>query len=355
MRGLELINYNYQSKYQALLRCIVFGIFDNWAEKYVKKSEKELLKCSDMALGIDYALSKFTTFYNIKNNMDGSSKSGIILDFVFSKPGSLFVGNKKNAPIIVAFVIGATEGEIDKYFNIETLNKDYLSKIMANLIIYRYAVRGIIETKEEADILISAHIKGFEDNVKEFRSMGYQFSKHNYDEQYFVIETAEPSEPSDIPEPIITVETSEISKISETIEEINEYDEEAFEQGSNLLDIQMSSLLSTYQDEILHLTEEQRKKHFAFWLGVIEYLDRTFINISVTDEELAYCRFFNFSMYCSKVNFNDTGGVIGNFWDIIIKEKGYMRERELGFNSIANRNKNPGHYPGRYLKDAVGF
>jgi len=321
----------------------VFGLFDNWAEKYVKESEKKLLKCSEMAFGVDYALSKFTTHYKIKNNMDSSSKAGIILDIVFSKPGSLSVGNKTNAPIIAAFVIGATEGEIDKCFNIKTLNKDYLSEIMMNLTIYRYAVRGKIETNAEADTLINAHIKGFEDNVKKYRTMGYQFSKHNYDEQYLLIEASE------------NTKTYDISDTSETIEEIKEYDDEAFEKCSNLLDIQMSPLLSTYQDEILHLTEEQRRKYFAFWLGVIEYLDKALINISVTDESLAYCRFFNFAMYCSRIHFNDTEGVIGNFWDNIIKEKGYLRERELGFNSVANRSNNPAHYPGRYLKDAVGF
>ncbi len=138
-------------------------------------------------------------------------------------------------------------------------------------------------------------------------------------------------------------------------ESSSEYDVKCFEEAFELVNRQMAATASSCLDSLTNMSVNQQGKYFAFELGVIEYFERQFINIDIKDNDEAFCRFFNFTMYYSQRRYDSTSDLVSQYWEKIINAQTMLLERELGFNSVNNAALNPGHFPSKYLMQALGL
>jgi hypothetical protein len=138
----------------------------------------------------------------------------------------------------------------------------------------------------------------------------------------------------------------------------NSDEDRHFLSASELVQMQMTGASMLYKEQLSKMTPEQEKKYLAFELGVIEYFDRTLLRIN--SEEASDVNFFNFLISYAKYKYGDSSEDVFQFWRALAIEGLLLKERELGFDSV-NNHVNPdgshraGHYPGKYLRDAVGI
>lgn len=138
----------------------------------------------------------------------------------------------------------------------------------------------------------------------------------------------------------------------------NEEDKRRISSACSLFQMHMALSLAMYEDELQGMNHDQRNKYLAFELGVIEYYNSIFLGILGEDE--SDTRLLCFMEYCSKSIYGDRSEAIFQLWRSLVAHGLMYRERELGYNSVSNKTNpdgtmNQGHFPGVYLKEAIGF
>lgn len=139
----------------------------------------------------------------------------------------------------------------------------------------------------------------------------------------------------------------------------NSDEEHQFSSASELVLMQMAGASMLFEEQLSKMTPEQEKKYLAFELGVIEYFDRTLLRID-SEEDASDVKFFNFLIYYAKNKYGDSSEAVFQLWRALATQGLLLKERELGFESINNQvnpdgSQRAGHFPGRYLRDAVGI
>ena len=139
----------------------------------------------------------------------------------------------------------------------------------------------------------------------------------------------------------------------------DENEEKQFSSTSELIQMHMMMASILYEEQLAKLTPDQEKCYLAFELGVIEYFDRVFFQIS-SDEEDSGVMFVNFLIYYANHKYTESAEPVFQLWRSLSVHGLLLKERELGFDSVNNQvnpngSRKVGHFSGRYLKDAVGF
>src|SRR5690554_406900 len=135
-------------------------------------------------------------------------------------------------------------------------------------------------------------------------------------------------------------------------------EERKFSSAAEMVQIQMMGASMLYEEQLSKMDKEQEKAYLAFELGVIEYFDRAFLSISETEN--SDVRFFNFLIYYANQKYGGDSEGVFQLWKSLAVHGLMNTERELGFESV-NAQVNPdgtkkeGHFPGGYLKKAVGI
>lgn len=114
------------------------------------------------------------------------------------------------------------------------------------------------------------------------------------------------------------------------------------------------------QDKMGDLTNEELKRFFAFELGVLQWYDNSFIRQhdfkQEDQDEDGDIMFYNFLIYYSKQKYEDTK--IFDYYMILLRSHGMLRERELGYDSANISGDRPGLarqvLGGKNLMDAIG-
>ncbi|MCR9982905.1 zinc ribbon domain-containing protein [Vibrio alginolyticus] len=138
----------------------------------------------------------------------------------------------------------------------------------------------------------------------------------------------------------------------------NEEEERLFLSACELVQMQMAGASLLYEEQISKMDHDQNNRYLAFELGVIEYFDRSLLSISETEN--SNVRFFNFLIYYSNKTYGANSEAVFQLWHSLAVHGLMHTERELGFNSVNNQTnpdgtRREGHFPGKYLKEAVGF
>lgn len=138
----------------------------------------------------------------------------------------------------------------------------------------------------------------------------------------------------------------------------DENEERQFHSASEMIQMQMTAASISYEEELLKMTQDQEELYLAFELGVIEYFDRVYLSIiKIEDPDL---RFFNFLIYYANQKYGENSDRVFQLWKSLAVHGLMHNERKLGFDSVNNQTNPDGsrrasHYPGRYLKKAVGI
>lgn len=122
--------------------------------------------------------------------------------------------------------------------------------------------------------------------------------------------------------------------------------------------MQMMVASMLYEEQLSKMNKEQEKAYLAFELGVIEYFDRTFLSFAETGN--SDVRLFNFLIYYANQRYGENAEGVFQFWKSLAVHARMHNERKLGFDSVNNQvnpggTKKAGHFPGGYLKEAVGI
>ena len=135
-------------------------------------------------------------------------------------------------------------------------------------------------------------------------------------------------------------------------------EERQFSSAAEMVHMQMMGASMLYEDQLSKMTQEQEKRYLAFELGVIEYFDRAILSLSETEN--SDLRFFNFLIYYANQKYGENAEGVFQLWRSLAVHGLLHGERKLGFDSVNNQvnpdgTKKEGHFPGSYLKEAVGI
>lgn len=135
--------------------------------------------------------------------------------------------------------------------------------------------------------------------------------------------------------------------------------EDKFSKMANLVQMSTEAAQLPYMDAISTLSPEQARCHLAFQLGIIEYFDRAFFP-NIANSKSGTVNFINFLIYYSNAFYGDSSEPVLEFWRELVSSKAKLNERELGFNSVNDSidesgAHRAGHYPPRYLGEALGL
>lgn len=136
-----------------------------------------------------------------------------------------------------------------------------------------------------------------------------------------------------------------------------ELEKQRFSNVSELVKMHMLGARMLFEDEIEEMSVEQQNLYLAFELGVIEYAAT---NIMGIDPNNAGAEFANLLLHYANFTYGAASEDVFQIWKTLTTQSTFLKERESGFDSIneshnADGSQRAGHFPGAYLKDAVGF
>jgi hypothetical protein len=130
-----------------------------------------------------------------------------------------------------------------------------------------------------------------------------------------------------------------------------------FASASDAVARQVSVATMLYGDQIEGMDTDQKARFLAFEFGVIDYFGHQLLSRDDTE-------FLNFLIFHSRRSYPEHSELIFQYWHSLATSEAKLTKQydqvKLGFESVANQtlpdgSMKQGHYPGRYLKEAVGF
>lgn len=154
-------------------------------------------------------------------------------------------------------------------------------------------------------------------------------------------------------EPTIDPEPSQ----NPNLRQEREIEQQEFSRAAELVSMQINAASMLYEDELQQITDDQHQRLLAFELGVIEYVSGALLQI---DAQNPGAKYGNFLLFCANYKYGELSEQVFEVWTTMAAHGLNLRERELGFDSVndqenADGTKREGHFPGGYLKEAVGI